>query len=213
MFVTPLDIFSVRSASVAAVILFSGLSTGCTASATRQPVSVPEKQRAYIAEPCATLKQQGAEAVPVGMVLEVADVAEPLGVPVKDWLAAHSIEVHHVAKISVPMTVGAVVRSPFGACLDRTCSEAEDGALEVTVAKVPTDVSKQVELQLDFTSKSGGPRRLSVKATNQEPVLEALAGPSDQTVVITPYYLFEPKQHSLDLLLQCASSGKGKEAP
>ena len=191
--------------SIAAVIVLSELSIGCTGSAMGQSSRVPEKQRAYIASSCATLKEQTSTAAPVGMLLEVADVVEPIGAPVKDWLSTHSVEVHHVARISVPMTVNTPVQSPFGTCLDRACSKAEDATLEVIVTTAPTDHSAAVELQLNFKLGNGQPRSLSVKTTDQESVLASLTTPPEQTVVITPYYLFEPKQHSLALLMECAS--------
>ena len=196
--------------AIAAVSLLSQLSIGCTASATRQPAAVPDKQRAHIGEPCAALKEQHVGAVPVGILLEVADVVEPVGSPIKDWLATHSVEVHHVARISVPMTANTPVSGPFGTCLDRTCSEAEDTTVQVTVTKIPTDASAPVELQLDFTSGNGRPRRLSVRTGDQEPVLESLTTPPEQALVITPYYLFDPRQHSLELLTQCATSRTSK---
>lgn len=137
---------------------------------------------------------------------------EQIGVPVKDWLATHPVEVHHVARLSVPMTVGTAVRGPFGTCLDRACADAQPTTLDVTVTKVPSSMSAHVELQLDFVSTSGGPRRLSVTLADQEPLVRSLEGAPEQTVVITPYYLVEPKQRSLDLLLQCASSRATKAA-
>jgi len=202
--------FPNRFVSAVAVTLLAELSTGCTARAAREPAAVPEKQRAYIAEPCAALKEQQPGAVPVGILLEVADVVEPIGVPIKGWLATHSVEVHHLARISVPVTASTPVSGPFGTCLDRTCSQAEDATVQVTVIKIPTDASAPVELELDFTSGNGRPRRLSVEAADQEPVFKSLATPPEQAVVITPYYLFEPRQRSLELLAQCASSRVSK---
>ena len=196
--------------AIAAAGLLSELLSGCTASATRQPAAVPAKQRAHIGEPCAALKEQHVGAVPVGILLELADVVEPVGVPIKDWLATHSVEVHHLARISVPMTGSTPVAGPFGTCLDRTCSESEDATVQVTVTKIPADTSAPVELQLDFTSGNGRPRRLWVRTADQEPVLESLATPPEQTLVITPYYLFDPRQHSLELLTQCAYSRTSK---
>lgn len=193
-----------RIASIAAVALFK-LLIGCTVSASGQPARVAEKQRAYIAGSCAALKEQASGAVPVGILLEVADVVEPIGVPIKDWLSGHSVQVHHVAKISVPMTANTPVHGPFGTCLDHTCSEAEDATLEVIVTRAPTDASTPVELQLNLTSGNRQPRRLSVKTTDQEPVVASMTTPPEQTVVITPYYLFESKQRGLALLIQCAS--------
>jgi hypothetical protein len=192
--------------SISSAIMVSELLIGCAGSATGEsPPRVPEKQRAYIAGSCAELKEQTSTAAPVGMLLEVADVVEPIRAPVKDWLSTHPVEVHHVAKISVPMTPNTPVQGPFGTCLDRACSKAEDATLEVIVISAPADHSAPVELQLNFKSANGQSRPLSVKTTDQEPVLASLTAPPEQTVVITPYYLFEPKQHSMGLLMQCAS--------
>ncbi|MET0793664.1 MAG: hypothetical protein ABW061_19245 [Polyangiaceae bacterium] len=151
------------------------------------------------------MKERTSTAAPIEVLLEVADVVEPIGTPVKDWLSTHPVEVHHVVRISVPMTTKTPVQGPFGTCLDRVCSKAEDATIEVNVTAVPADQSAVVELQLNFKSGNGQSRPLSVKTTDQEPVLASLTTRPEQTVVITPYYLFEPKQQSLGLLLQCAS--------
>ena len=86
----------------------------------------------------------------------------------------------------------------------KAAARAEDASLQVSVSQAPTDASTPVELQLSFRSGDRQPRRLSVTTTDQEPVLASLTTPQ-QTVVITPYYLFEPKQESMGKLLQCAS--------
>ncbi len=192
-----------RSAAIGFVSVLSELLSGCTSSAPNEPARAPEAPRAYIAGACPALKEQIPGKVPIGILLEVADVVEPLGVPVKAWLSAHSVEVHHVAKISVPMTTNTPVHGPFGSCSDRSCSKTEDTTLEVIVTRAPTDASAPVELQLNFSS-GNQPRHLSVKTADQDPVVASLAAP-EQTLVITPYYLFESRQQSLALLIQCAS--------
>ncbi len=197
--------FPRRIGALEFAIVLSELLGGCTGSAVKEAARAPEQQRAYIAGSCAALKERASGAVPVGILLEVADVVEPIGVPIKDWLSAHSVEVHHVAKISVPMITSTPVYGPFGTCLDRTCSEAEDAAVEVIVTRAPTDASAALELQLNFSSGNRQPRGVSLVTTDQEPVLASITTPPEQTVVITPYYLFESKQHSLGLLAQCAS--------
>ncbi len=186
-------------------VLLPALPTGCAGNTMRQPERAAEAPRAYIAIPCATLKEQGAKAVPVGILLEVADVVEPIGAPIKGWLSAHQVEVHHVAKVFVPLTENAPVQGPFGTCLDPSCSEAQDATLEVIVTSAPRNASAPVELQLSVVPENGEARQISVATTDQEPVLVSLTTSPTQTLVITPYYLYEPKQRSLGLLIQCAS--------
>jgi hypothetical protein len=193
-----------RIASIAPTILLSQLAAACAANATNETPRTPVAQRAYIAGSCPAMREQPPQAVPVGVLLEVADVVEPTGVPLKEWLAAHPVEVHHVAKISLPLTTNVPTESPFGSCLNRTCSQNEDATLEVVVIKAPASASEPLELLLNVSSGSRPPRHLSVKTTDQEPVLASLSTP-DQTVVVTAYYLFEPKQQSMGKFLHCAS--------
>jgi len=200
--------FVTRIGFIAPAILFSQLSTGCASKATNEPARPPAAQRAYIARPCPAMKEQPAEAIPVGVLLEVADVTEPTGVPLKDWLAAHPVQVHHVAKLLLPAAINVPTQSPFGTCLDRACSQSEDATLEVTIKTAPTAASAQVELALNVSSDHRPPRRLSIKTGDQEPVSASLTAP-EQTVIITPYYLYEPKQESMGKLLQCASQSPG----
>ena len=193
------------SAPIVSLVLLSALFIGCTTGATSKPVNTPGEQRAYIAKSCAALKERNQRAVPLGIFLEVADLTEPIAAPVKDWLAVHSVSTHHLAGLVVPMTANTPVRGPYGICLERTCVKHEDGTLDVVGLSLPADGSAAVELQLDFTFANGRPRRLSVKTTDQEPILASLTTRPEQTLVITPYYLFEPRHQSLKLLAQCMS--------
>jgi hypothetical protein len=65
------------------------------------------------------MKEQPPAAVPVGMILEVANVLEPVGKPIKDWLSTHPVETHSLAKISLQTMTGTSAPSPFGTCSDR----------------------------------------------------------------------------------------------
>jgi len=198
------DTLSLRLCRIARLLLIPAAMSGCARSATEQPTRAPEAQRAYIGAGCAAMKEHTADAAPVGILLEVADVVEPIGAPARDWLSAHPVEVHHVAKISLPMTPNTRITSPFGTCLDRRCTKAEDTQLEVLMKNGPANASAPLQLQLTFTSGSGAPRHLSIETSDQQPALASTTSP-EQTVVVTPYYLFEPKQHSMALLMQCAA--------
>lgn len=199
--------------SIASLLLLSGLSAGCAETATEEPARAPKSEPIYLARPCAPMKEQPPAAVPVGMILEVADVLEPVGKPIKDWLSKHPVQTHHVAKISLETMTGTTVPGPFGTCSDPDCSTSEDTSLEVTVTKAPTEASAPVELQLILTMKDGQKRSLSIKTTDQEPILASFATPPEQTVVVTPYYLYDPKQHSMGLLLECASRTPRAQRP
>lgn len=189
---------------VRAVVLLAELIIGCASTAS-QPLAAPQEQRAYIARSCAALKERTSRAAPAWIFLEVADITEPIAEPIKEWLAVHPVQTHHLAGLAVPMTANTPVRGPYGICLDNTCERHEDGILDVVATALPTEASAAVELQLDFTFGNGQPRRLLVKTTNQEPVLASLTTQPKQTLVITPYYLFEPRYHSAELLAQCMS--------
>jgi hypothetical protein len=194
--------------SITPLVLFSGLSSGCAESVGEQPARAPERPLAYIAQPCATLKEQPPTATPVEIFFEVADIVQPAGAPMKDWLATHPVEVHHVAKFSIPVTANTPIQVPFGTCLDQTCSKTEDATLVVNLSRAPTDASAPVELELNLSTENGPPRQLSVKTTDQEPVRASLTTPPEQTVVVMPYYLFGSKSHGLQLLVQCASQSE-----
>lgn len=199
-----LNRFMRRAAAMAPVILISELALGCAGSTRNQAAYTPVEQRAYIARTCAALKKQAPGAVPVGILLEVADVVEPIGAPIKDWLSIHPVQVHHVAQILVPIAESTPVHGPFGTCLEPNCLKAEDATLEVIVMHPPTAASAPVELQLNLTSGDRQPRGILVKTTDQEPILASLSTAPKQTIIVTPYYLFESSKRGLTLLLQCA---------
>lgn len=190
---------------VASCVLLSAMSAGCGGTAIEAPARAPKPEPVYIARPCAAMREQPIAAVPVGMILEVANVLEPVGKPAKDWLATHPVDARAVAKISLSTMAGTSAPSPFGLCSNRDCSETQDGSLGVTVSKAPADASAPIELLFALTTPNGDNRSLSLKTTDQEPVTASLAASPAQTIVVTPYYLYEPTQHGMQLLLNCAS--------
>jgi hypothetical protein len=51
------------------------------------------------------------------------------------------------------------------------------------------------------------PQRAVVQTMNQEPAVAKFTGaPPWETIVVTPYYLFEPKQESLRILHACTAN-------
>jgi len=143
------------------------------------------------------------------MALEVADVEEALGTPTKDWLAVHPVRLHSVAKFILPLTPTATADDPSGDCRERACGKSVDGTLEASVTSAPAAAFAPVELHLARTLADGVTHRLSVKTTDQEPILASFMTAPEQNLVLVPYFLFEPKQQSMELLLQCAASEAG----
>lgn len=197
-----------RRSSVAFVVGLAGLASGC-GSAPSEPARAPDEHSGHIAGPCAPLKEQGSRGVPVAIVLEVADVEDAIGTPIKDWLAVHPVRLHSVAKFILPLKPTTPPDGSSNDCQGRACGKSVDGTLEVSVTGVPTAASEPVQLHLARTLADGATRRLSVKTTDQEPVLASFTTVPKQTFVLMPYYLFEPKQQSMDLLLQCAAREAG----
>jgi hypothetical protein len=58
----------------------------------------------------------------------------------------------------------------------------------------------------------GAPQRAVIDTGNQEPTLAKLSGLRGESIVVTPYYLFEPKKESLAILLQCTSRDSERRA-
>jgi hypothetical protein len=193
------------NSSLSVVALSGILSSGCGASATNDPVKEPQGRSAYVAQPCTPLKVQSGQDVLDSVHLEVADVDVQIGAPPKEWLTMHAVPAHSVSWLSLPMKDVSPVSGPFSVCLDDLCAKREDGTLNVSVISFPTDSSAVVELKLEIDIPNFPPRIITVKTNNQEPVLAKLTTLPEQTLVITPYYLFEPKKHSLELLAQCVS--------
>lgn len=194
-----------RCGFTVSVLALSGFLFGCGASAKNESAQASIDHRAFVGQTCEALKDQPLPSTPVGILLEVADVEGKLGAPLTEWLATHPVPAHSVAGLSVPMNEKLSVSGPFGACWDEGCVNREDGTLQVRAVSLPTEPSATVELQLEVVIPSAPPRTFTVKTANQEPVLIELTTPPKQTLVITPYYLFEPKKHSLKLLAQCVS--------
>lgn len=193
--------------SIASVIGLSALGSGC-ASATNEPARVPGEREGYIARPCTPLKAQASRGVPIALALEVADVEEAIGTPIKEWLAVHPVQLHSVAKFILPLTSTTPADGDSNNCSGRACGKSVDGTLEVSVGSAPLVPSAPVELQL-VLSANGETRRLTVSTTDQEPVLVPFTTVQKRTLVLMPYYLFEPKQQSLDVLFQCAAREAG----
>ncbi|HYQ46311.1 MAG TPA: hypothetical protein VER11_30285 [Polyangiaceae bacterium] len=197
-----------RLTALALVTVLSEMALGC-ARAANQPASTPDEQRVLIARPCASARAQSSRGVPVGLVLEVANVAEPIGAPIKGWLAAHPVRIHGVARLVLQLPANTPAQGPFGICSEPACATSEDATLEVSVTGAPTDAAGPVELQLTITSANGSSRRLSVKTTDQEPAGVSVTTAPKQALVVTPYYLFEPREQSLEQLMQCAARDAG----
>jgi hypothetical protein len=194
--------------TTASAVALIALASGC-AGATNEPARAPDERSGYIARACPQLKEQSSRGVPAEISLEVADLDEPIGTPIKDWLAAHPVRLNSVAKFILPLMPlrpGQVSSDP---CLERACGESVDGTLRVSVTTVPSSASAVVELQLERTLLDGTTRRLSVKTVDQHPVLASFTTTPKQTLVVTPYYLFAPRQQSMELLFQCAAREAG----
>jgi hypothetical protein len=58
---------------------------------------------------------------------------------------------------------------------------------------------------VEIAPPDGPPRRAVIQAGNQEPTLANVSGIAGESIIVTPYYLFDPKNESLALLHQCSS--------
>ena len=135
------------------------------------------------------------------MFVEVASVSSPLDSPLRERLAA-PVEVDQVAGVLVD--VGKPASGPWSTCADPSCATAREDTLTVNLRNLPADPSAPVELELELGKAS--PKRATIRTGSQEPALAVLSEPPARgAVVVTPYYLFEPKEESLKLLQQCRS--------
>ena len=191
---------------------FAGASTmmllvsavGCGTTQQDQPARPPiQAPRAFIARPCQPLQQKAATGAPVAMLVQVASVSSPMEQPLRSWLASHAVDAHNVAGVLVEQ--GAAASSPWGECLNAACSENREARLTMRVQSLPANGSAPTVLEIEIASPDGAARRAVVQAGNQEPTLANLSGVSGESIVVTPYYLFDPKKESLALLHQCTS--------
>lgn len=188
-------------------LAFAGPLSGCGTRARQPAATVPSAQVVYAGRPCAPLRIQSEPSAPIAVFLEVVDVEGEVGSPATAWLAAHAVSAHSVSGLYLPMTAAAEVSSPFGVCLDGLCSKRRDGALRIVgSAGRPANASEPVSLELDVPASDGTSRQFSVKAGDQDPVVIASATPAKQTLVITAYYLYAPRERSLSLLAGCVAN-------
>lgn len=102
-----------RGLAITTALGFSELASAC-ASVTSEPSRRPDERSGCIARPCPPLKEQRSQGGPIALVLEVADVEEAIGSPIKDWLALHPIRLRSAAKFILPLMGDGSGRSPFG---------------------------------------------------------------------------------------------------
>ncbi len=135
------------------------------------------------------------------MFVEVASVLSPLDSSLRERLAA-PVEVDRVA--GVLLELGKPTSGPWSTCAAPACSTEREDALIVSIRNPPADPSAPVELELTLGKDS--PKHATIRTGSQEPALAVLSEPPARgSVVVTPYYLFEPKDESLQLLQQCKS--------
>lgn len=186
-----------------AILLVSAVGCGTTQHdqpPARAPMQAPP---AFIARPCQPLQQKAAAGAPVALLVQVASVSSPMQQPLRSWLADHAVEAHNVAGVLVePSATGT---SPWGECVDAACSENREARLTMRVQNLPADGSAPAVLEIEIASPGSAARRAVVQAGNQEPTLANLSGVAGESIVVTPYYLFDPKKESLALLHQCTS--------
>jgi hypothetical protein len=134
--------------------------------------------------------------------VEVADVTSKVEQPLEEWLATHPVEVRQVAHVMVPTEQGKQSAAPWQ-CSDPNCPRNGATELMVSVSSLPSDSVTPISLQLTFSGDDGSSVS-TVTTGNQTPaVVKPAAPPGSSTVIVTPYYLFAPKDQSVKDLMGC----------
>jgi hypothetical protein len=182
-------------------VTFVICTVGCSGANTNQAVVAPV-ENVFIARPCAALKEWGLNHSPVGLFIEIANVSSPVESPLRDWLKVHPVKAHHVG--GMMLEGDKPTNGPWGICENQSCTSQRDGTVSARVLVLPNDPAAPIDLQLELTIGNDAPMRTIVRTGNQEPAIAAFSAPHAWgTTIVTPYYVFEPKQESLSILLQC----------
>lgn len=174
-----------------ALVALSGLTQGCghghtpsAATASQQP---DHDSRVTIARSCAALKQRASGSPPAAVFVEVAHVRAPVSAPLREHLA-EPVSVSHVAGIMLEP--------------DRPASSPWGAAPQTLTVRWHEASSAPSELELEIDSDPSS--RTTVRLDDQEPTLATRLQPGHEgAIVVTPYYLFAPKEESLQLLQRC----------
>lgn len=179
-------------------------SFGCTGVAASQHEPTTANRSVLIARPCDALKVTDPERAPIGIFVEVANVISPMVPPLRDGWSADRVEADQVAGILLELNEPR--NAPWRTCLNEACTLEQEGVLTVRIVNLPTNPSEPVSLEVELRAEGALARRAMVRTVNQEPAVAELTPPVETGgVVVTPYYLFEPKQESLQSLMQCKS--------
>lgn len=176
---------------------------GCASPSPAKPITpATAAPRAFIARPCKAL-QQKARGTPVGMIVQVASISSPVEQPLRTWLASPAVDAHNIAGVLVEQ--GKPASTGWGQCTDATCSAQRDARLTVRVPTLPTDASEVAVLEMEITAPQIPAHRAVVQAKDQTPTVAALSSVAGESIIVTPYFLFDPKKESMKLLGQCIS--------
>lgn len=184
--------------------IFIGWTVGCGSGAAIRQEPTTANRSVLIGRPCDALKVTDPERAPIGIFVEVANVISPIERPLRERLTAPDVEADQVAGILLELNEPR--NAPWRTCLNEACTLEQEGALTVRIVNLPTNPSEPVILEVELRAEGALPQRAMVRTGNQEPAVTELVPQLEQGgVVVTPYYLFEPKQESLQSLMQCKS--------
>lgn len=184
------------------VASFVGGTVGCSASTSLGPEPNPPGS-VLIGGPCNALKNRESEMGPVALFVEIARVQ--IEAPIPERLATSTVVAAQIA--GVQLEPGEPARAPWRTCLDQRCTTEREATLTLRILGLPTDPSVPLSLEVKVESGSEPPQLANVRTRNQESALVNLSrSPAGETFIITPYYLFAPKQKSMETLMQCRAA-------
>jgi hypothetical protein len=137
------------------------------------------------------------------MIVQVASVSSPVEQPLRTWLARHAVDAHNIAGVLVEQ--GKPASTGWGQCTDVTCTAQRDAQLTVRVPTLPADASAVAVLDMEITAPQIPPHRAVVHANDQTPTVAALSSVEGESIIVTPYFLFEPKKESMRIMGRCIS--------
>ena len=176
---------------------------GCagSAGAAAHEVREPRQDEVMIAKVCGTLDAESSGKTPVAVFVEIANVTATLDPPLRARLQS-PVRVKQVAGIL--LDGGSRSIGEWSRCIDPSCTDEREETLTLTAVRLPTSGRDDVELEV-IVGSAGDARTARVRGADQEPHVAAV-GSTTGSVVVTPYYLYQPREASLRTLQRCKAT-------
>lgn len=174
------------------VLLLPCVGCGAAGASPAAPRAAAAAEMVRIAAPCDGLETGAA---PVALFVEVVEVR------------SKPASLSRVSRDQVSRLAGVLIDGSGPVTVPG--GEERESPWTVRALRLPASSGDPVELELRSSDDPAGPALWST--TNQ--AAKELSYPGGRSVVVTPYYLFEPRQESLETLRQCKLRSVERVAP